>query len=338
MTNRIKFDIVSFMTIQCPYFGKCGGCQYLDMPSDTYEQMKRKQIETAFSFMHLNIPITDFIRLPNGIRRRTSFSFYKGHLGFNERKSHQIIDLTNCPMLTPDLNALIPALKRLVYQLKEKGDIFLLETPYGIDMHIKMGKNPANLAQLEILADFGQHNPIARLLFNGAPILEKTKLPFPPDVFLQPSVIGEETLIQLTLNAVQNEKTGFDLFCGSGTFTKPLLKRGLKMIGYDSEPLSVQSLGPNGIVRDLFRNPLLPDELNKADFVVMDPPRAGAKAQSEQLAQSNVQKIILISCNPATAARDVRILTDVGYQSKNLIAIDQFAYTNHIEIFTVLQK
>lgn len=326
------------MKITCPYFGKCGGCRYLDLEPDAYEKLKRAQIERAFSFMQLDIPIKRFIRLPDGIRRRASFAFYKGHLGFNERKSHRIIDLQSCPMLTPALNALIPALQKLVYALKESGDIFVLETPYGIDMHIKMGNKPATLPQLELLADFGQKNPVARLLFNNDPVLEKTPLPFPPDVFLQPSVAGEETLVQLVTDALEDEKKGLDLFCGTGTFTKPLLARGIHMTGYDSEALSVHALDTHGIVRDLFRNPLLPDELNGADFIVMDPPRAGAKAQSEQLAQSRVPKIILISCNPATAARDMRILIDGGYRTDSLTAVDQFAYTDHIEIFTILQK
>lgn len=338
MTNRIKFAILSSMKINCPYFGKCGGCRYLDLEPDAYEKLKRAQIEQALSFMHLDIPIQRFIRLPSGIRRRASFAFYKGHLGFNERKSHQIIDLDNCPMLTPALNALIPALKKLVYDLKGNGDVFLLETPYGIDMHIKMGKTIATLQQLELLVDFGQKNPVARLLFNNDPILEKTPLPFPPDVFLQPSVAGEEILIQLVKDALTTEKKGLDLFCGTGTFTKPLLETGIHMIGYDSEKQAVQALGKNGIVRDLFRNPLLPAELNDADFVVMDPPRAGAKAQTEQLAQSNVKKIILISCNPATAARDLRILIDAGYQVSSLTAVDQFAYTDHIEICIILKN
>ena len=338
MTNCIKSAILLGMKINCPYFGKCGGCRYLDLEPDAYEKLKRAQIERAFSFMHLDIPIARFIRLPDGIRRRASFAFYKGHLGFNERKSHQIIDLDNCPMLTPALNALIPALKKLVYDLKGSGDIFLLETPYGIDMHIKMGKTSATLSQLELLAEFGQKNPVARLLFNKDPILEKTPLPFPPDVFLQPSVAGEETLIQLVKDALTTEKKGLDLFCGTGTFTKPLLEMGIQMTGYDSEKQSVSALGANGIVRDLFRNPLLPTELNEADFVVMDPPRAGAKAQTEQLAQSAVKKIILISCNPATAARDIHILIDVGYQASTLTVVDQFAYTDHVEICTILEK
>ncbi len=326
------------MKIMCSHFPQCGGCRYLNLSNDAYVDLKKKQIETAFSFMHLDMPIKQFIQLPIGVRRRAALAFYKGHLGFNERKSHRIIDLDNCAMLTPALNALIPALKKLVYQLRGSGDIFLLETSYGIDMHIKMGKDPATLEQLEILAVFGNENPIVRLLFNGDPVLEKTKLPFPPDVFLQPSVIGEETLIQLVTEQLQDEKVGMDLFCGTGTFTKPLLARGIKMTGYDSEAQSVRALGPNGIVRDLFRNPLLPDEMKNVDFVVMDPPRAGARAQSEQLAQSTVGKIILISCNPATAARDIRLLVDAGYRTDFVIAVDQFAYTDHIEIITALKK
>ena len=93
-----------------------------------------------------------------------------------------------------------------------------------------------------------------------------------------------------------------------------------------------------GNERDLFRNPLLPDELNAFDVAVIDPPRAGARAQIEQLAASNIRKIIFISCNPATAARDAKTLIDAGYQMGDLLALDQFTFSNHIEIATVFTK
>ena len=124
----------------------------------------------------------------------------------------------------------------------------------------------------------------------------------------------------------------------SGTFTKPLIQAGLTVMGYDNASDSVKALGSNGTVRDLFRNPLLPSEFDGVDFVVIDPPRAGAKAQIEQLSQTNVPKIVMISCNPSTCARDVKVLSDNGWQLDKTTPVDQFTYSNHIELVCVLSK
>lgn len=326
------------MTPICPYFNRCGGCIYQDIPFDTYLERKTAFIKRAFADFGLTPDVAPIITVPTGSRRRACFAFYRGHLGFNERKSHTIVDIDSCKMLTPPLNAIIEPLRVLVKELKGAGDIFVLDTPYGIDMHIKMGKEKPTLPLLELLSSFGNANNIARLLFNNDPILEKTRLPFPPDVFLQPSVFGEETLINLMMQEVGSTKSAVDLFCGTGTFTKPLAKAGIKVMGYDSEATSVAALGPHGTVRDLFRNPLMPAEFDGIELVVIDPPRAGAKAQVENLCQSGVPKIIMISCNPSTCAREAKMLIDNGWYLQKVTPVDQFTYSNHIELVCVFLK
>ena len=326
------------MTKLCPYFGQCGGCLYQDMPAQLYEQMKYKHILRCFADYGLTPQLQDLIRIDINSRRRACFAFHKGHLGFNAKKSHTIVDIHSCDMLTDGLNAIILPLKDLVKKLNTCGDIFVLDTPYGIDMHIKTGKGRADLKLLEILADFAQNNNIARLLYNNDPIAERTPLPFPPDVFLQPSQAGEEVLIKLMSEHIGSYKTAIDLFCGTGTFTKPLIRAGLKVVGYDSSADSVKVLGTYGKVRDLFRNPVLTDEFARIDLVVIDPPRAGAKAQTEQLADTNVKKIVMISCNPSSCARDIKILLDNGWQLEKITPVDQFTYSNHIELVCALSK
>lgn len=322
----------------CPYFGKCGGCVYLDMPFADYIEKKKNFVLRSFSDHGLTPVLEDIISIPMGSRRRASFAFYKGHLGFNEQKSHKIIDINTCAQLTPVLAHLINPLRELAKTLKGSGDIFVLDTPYGVDMHIKMGKEKPDLALLETLSTFAHQHNVSRLLFNHEPIMQITTLPFPPDVFLQPSVMGEETLIRLMMENVGNAKNAIDLFCGTGTFTKPLINAGLKVTGYDSEAASVTCLGVHGKQRDLFRNPLMPAEFDGIDFVVIDPPRAGAKAQVENLAQTNIPKIIMISCNPSTCARDVKTLIDNGWHLDKLTPVDQFIYSNHIELVCALSK
>ena len=326
------------MTDLCPYFGKCGGCLYQDMSDSAYKQMKHQYILRCFADYGLSPELDEVISIGPNSRRRACFAFHKKHLGFNAKKSHTIVDLDTCRLLTDGLNAIIPSLRDLVARLNMSGDIFVLDTPFGIDMHIKTGKERADLRVLEILADFIGKNNIARLLYNNDPIAEQTTLPFPPDVFLQPSQAGEETLITLMKNHIGSAKTAVDLFCGTGTFTKPLIQAGLKVVGYDSSADSVKVLGAYGKVRDLFRNPLLPDEFKDIDFVVIDPPRAGAKAQVQHLADTNVQKIVMISCNPSSCARDIQILSNKGWYLNKITPVDQFTYSNHIELVCVLSR
>ena len=327
------------MTDLCPYFGKCGGCIYQDMPTNDYLEMKKRYVMRCFSDYGLTPVIEDIVSIPIHSRRRACFAFHKGHLGFNENKSHTIIDIEECRLLTDNLCHILSPLRTFIKSLNGSGDVFVLDTPYGIDMHIKTkSKERPDLALLEKLALFANQNNVVRLLYNNNPIIEQTRLPFPPDVFLQPSEAGEKALVNLMTRHIGTAKTAIDLFCGTGTFTKPLIQAGLTVKGYDSSADSVKTLGTYGVVRDLFRNPLLPTELNDSDIVVIDPPRAGAKAQTQQLAQSAVQKIIMISCNPSSAARDIKILIDNGWQLNPITLVDQFTYSGHVELFCTLSK
>ena len=158
---------------------------------------------------------------------------------------------------------------------------------------------------------------------------------------MQPSIEGEKTLVDLVLKGCEKSQHVLDLFCGLGTFTKPLANAGKKVLGIDiTEPsiLSLQKQNISARVQDLFRNPVLSKELNLFDTVVMDPARAGAKAQTEQLANSDVKKIIMVSCNSITFARDCKILLDAGYKIQKLVLVDQFTYSDHIEIVAYLEK
>ena len=239
----------------------------------------------------------------------------------------------------PELSNFLIPLKELVRELKGSGDISVLSTPFGLDIHIKRDSGMATLVQRELLANFAMQHQVVRLLYNKEPIIQNMQLPFFPDSFLQPSEAGEKILVQLVCEASRNTKRAIDLFCGSGTFTRPLYEKGIQITGYDIASDSLNVLGVLGKERDLFRNPLLSAEFKGIDTVVIDPPRAGALQQCSQLAQSDVSTIIMISCNPVSAARDICMLLDKGnYELHTIVPIDQFIYTNHIEIFCLLLK
>lgn len=323
----------------CRHFGKCGGCLYQDLPYEVYIQKKENFIRRAFTDQGIEAEINPIISVPFGTRRRATFAFRKGIIGFNETKSHQIIGLDACPALVKELSDFLIPLKGLAQNLKGSGDIAVLSTPFGIDMHIKRTGTAPTLAQREFLADFALKHQVARLLYNGEPIVQKINLPFAPDSFLQPSAEGEKVLVDLVVKCASDARNAVDLFCGAGTFTRPLAEQGIKIIGYDIASDSLHALGNLGKERDLFRNPLLANEFQQVDTVVIDPPRAGALQQCIQLAQSAVSKIIMISCNPTTCARDIRILMEKGaYKLNPITPVDQFVYTNHIELFCCLSR
>lgn len=323
----------------CPNFDRCGGCLYLNLDLNDYINKKKNFILNSFIHEGINLNLEDFILIPFGSRRRATFAFKRGIIGFNAQKSHQIAPLTSCPALIPELNQVLSSLASFLKELNKSGDIFVQKTKFGLDMHIKTGKEAPSLNDRMLLAEFASISPVTRLYYNNEPILEKSPSPLPVDLFLQPSKEGEETLINLVLSNIKPEdKNIIDLFSGAGTFTTPLLLKGLKVKGYDSAAESILVLKENGIKRDLFRNPLIASEFDGIDTVIMDPPRAGAKEQTKELAKSSVKKIIMISCNPISAARDSKILIENGWLLSKAVAVDQFIYTNHTEIMCVFSK
>ena len=322
----------------CPYFNRCGGCVWQDLTESEYIQKKSDFVRFCFRDIGVNIELNPLILIPTGTRRRASFSFVHGHLGFNETKSHQVVEIEKCPLLLPQINTLLPILRPIIQKLNTSGDVFVSFTQVGLDIHIRDKSGIPDLEKLELLTSLNQNSQIARVVYNNTPIFERGLYGGSADNFAQPSQEGEEILVRLVLTAAQGAKKAMDLFCGSGTFTHPLMAAGIAATGYDNVSEAVAWLGPNGVVRDLFRHPLLPEELEGVDLVVLDPPRAGAMAQCKQLAELESGKIIMVSCNPKTAARDIKILVDSGWSLSPITAVDQFTYSNHVEIVVVLEK
>ena len=178
--------------------------------------------------------------------------------------------------------------------------------------------------------------------------LSGAKVRVPPGAFLQASREAEAVLVGLVKEGVGRAKRVADLFAGIGTFTFALAASA-ELDAYEQDEAAIAALGQAAratpklkpvrtFARDLFRAPLSPSELARYDAVVLDPPRAGAKAQAETLAASSVPKIVMVSCNPGTCARDLRILADGGYRITRVVPIDQFLFSPHIELVALLER
>jgi 23S rRNA (uracil1939-C5)-methyltransferase len=176
----------------------------------------------------------------------------------------------------------------------------------------------------------------------------KASVPLPPAVFLQATAAGEAMLAQLVLSACAGAKRIADLFCGVGPFALRLAEQARVFAADDDEPAiaaltraAATSAGLKPIeaeARDLFRRPLVAAELKRFDAVVFDPPRQGAQAQSRALAESAVPLIVAVSCDRGTFARDMRILVEGGYRLAEVTPVDQFRYSEHVEIVARLDR
>ena len=289
----------------CPYFNTCGGCQYQNLSATDYCALKLKFVQNALDSVHLNATVLPIIEIGAHTRRRATFAYQSGVLGFNEKHSHKIVPIQNCLVLSPALEDLLPALHQLAKSFQGTGDVAVLMTDFGADITVvpqkvkekrfhskKRHNSTQDIAFLEKITKFCQDNSVVRFVYDNDVLFQLCPLPFPPNVFMQPSMEGEKALVDWVLKACGDAKKVLDLFCGLGTFTKPLAFAGKKVLGMDITAESIDALNSSGVpatVRDLFRAPVLPEELNLYDAVVLDPARAGAKSQCEKLALSEVQ-------------------------------------------------
>jgi 23S rRNA (uracil1939-C5)-methyltransferase len=163
----------------------------------------------------------------------------------------------------------------------------------------------------------------------------------PPGAFLQATAEGEAVLARLVVAHVASAKAVADLFAGVGPFALRIAERARVTAADADEPAlaalrraaSAPGLKPvTTEARDLFRRPFAPQELKAFEAVVFDPPRQGAEAQARMLAEAAAPVIVGVSCNPATFARDARILVAGGYRLVRVTPVDQFRYTPHVEL------
>lgn len=355
----------------CPHFGTCGGCVLQHMDQAAILDWKRRQVVAALAargLAEVEPLVEPTVDAGGRGRRRAVFAATRAGarilLGFHERASHRLVDVVRCPVLVPEIVALLPALKELAARvMPSKGEVTLnvLATAVGADLALASAAkiDPRGVAGL---IEEAMAAGMARLSLNGevlvearAPTLDMGGIPLvpPPGAFVQATEAGEEALAARVLSGVGKARKVADLFCGSGTFALRLARKAT-VRAVEGEATALAALdramrtGAGALRevraerRDLFRNPLTAVELDDygrgMEAVVFDPPRAGAEAQARELARSKVPTVVAVSCNPATLARDLRILVDGGYRISSILPVDQFRYSPHIEAVAVLSR
>jgi 23S rRNA (uracil1939-C5)-methyltransferase len=328
----------------CRHFPECGGCQLQHVDDAAYADYLEDRIAAALVAQGLAAPdILEPHLSPPHSRRRAALKAVGGQIGFNAAASHRVVDMRECHILRPELFALVAPLRRL---LRKRAGAVMTLADQGVDLLLE-GIAADDLAAAEAMTAFARDNTLARLALDDGygpqtvwepePVtvtLGGTPVALPHGAFLQATAEGEAALVEAVREAVGEADIVADLFAGLGTFALALNRKVYAAEGARDAALALKSAGRGLAVdhRDLFRRPLDAAELNRFQAVVLDPPRAGAKEQVPLLAASTVPRIAYVSCNPATFARDAKLLVDGGYRLDWVKPVGQFRWSIHVEL------
>jgi len=359
------------LTPICKHFGTCGGCKLQHLNKASYNQYKKEIVQTACEKNKLNVfEILEPITLPQQSRRRCKFIAQKLKsktvIGFRKSKSHEVVGITECYVILPEMVKLLKPLQNLCHTLlanKQEAEIYVSHTEGLTDVLIDLGKvekfltyeeresfaviaKNANIAKLSLktktMTDllFMHTQPIVK--FNNVPVNVHSRC------FLQASAEADEVLQQTLKNLLSDLKVKkiADLFCGRGTFSFAFDSH-IKVDGFEADKEALLALNesakkykPNvkGHFVNLYQEPIITDKLNAYDAIVLDPPRDGALKQCEEIATSKVKHVVYISCNPFTFARDAKKLQEGGYKMNAIQPVDQFLWSSHIEVIVHFEK
>jgi 23S rRNA (uracil1939-C5)-methyltransferase len=339
----------------CPHFGQCGGCQIQHWQEAAYREWKRNLLVTALRNQGITAEVEALIDAQGEGRRRATLHVARTQAGviagFNAARSHDIHAIDHCPILVPAL-AEAPHIAGRIGAIIGNCDVAFTATETGIDVDVATRRKPT-----PELAALVHGAALARLSLNREPLVTRTppeitigkaRLRLPAGAFLQATKAGEETLAALVVANMGKARKVADLFSGVGVFALRLADKA-HVVAADSDKAAMAALDEavrrtGGLkpvearIRDLYREPLMARELKDFDAVVFDPPRAGADAQARQLAKSIVKTVVAVSCDPATFARDARILIEGGYRLVRVTPVDQFAFTGHVETVALLRR
>jgi 23S rRNA (uracil1939-C5)-methyltransferase len=355
----------------CPHFGDCGGCQLQHLAAADYAAWQRAIVVQALARRGLGeVAVAAPEITPPASRRRVRLAFAvragKVRLGFRARASHAVIDVAACPVARPEIVALLPALRTLLGALamaRDGGELQITASASGLDLLLTTAAAPG-LGEREALAGFAAQHDLARLAWRPAartpaePIAARrpvsvrfagVTVELPPGAFLQATGFAEDAIRSAVAGAIGDARRVADLFAGCGPLGLPLAAAGgrVRAVDADAPMLAAAQRAARQAgfgarfeveTRDLERAPLAGTELAALDAVILDPPRAGARAQATALAAARVPRVAMVSCHPASFARDARTLVDGGYRLLRVQPIDAFLWSCQIELVGAFER
>jgi len=356
------------ITPPCPHFGECGGCALQHWSAEPYLAWKRDRVIEALSWEGLETEVLPTFASPPGSRRRLALHARAGKggavIGFKGRRSWKLTPIQVCTIANPRLVAALPALRALARPFlehpKSAPTLHITLTRTGLDIDVtgveaKSGGLSADArvraAQAAQAADFARVSLAGEVIYGARQAvvtLGPANVVLPTGSFLQAVPQAEEAMAQFAVDAVSGAAKIADLYCGVGTFTFRLAQVGTVLAADSAAPAIAALKAAAGATpglktitaeaRDLARRPVLSRELAKIDAVVFDPPRAGALEQAGEIARSKVSRVVGVSCNPATFARDAKVLCDAGFRLERVLPVDQFLWSPHVEMVGVFSR
>lgn len=357
LNPRIVTPSVNRVRPPCVHARSCGGCLMQHSADPFVADWKLGIVKGALDGQGLTTLFRPIMTSPPRSRRRATLSARRTKggvlLGFHARASDTLVAVPNCQLLHPDLIATFPALETLVKiggSRSSEMSLTVTRSLAGPDVVVTGAKTVDAAVQLD-LARLAETHGFARLTWNGEMVALRAQpmqrfgralVAPPPGAFLQATAEGEIALLQAVALAVGSARKITDLFAGVGTFALPLAERA-EVHAVESEAAMLTALdkgarAAEGLrrvtveTRDLYRRPLEADEFKGVEAVVIDPPRAGAEAQTRTLAAAKVPVIAAVSCNPVTFARDAKVLVNAGYSLDWVQVVDQFRWSAHVEL------
>ncbi|EOL8849353.1 TPA: 23S rRNA (uracil(1939)-C(5))-methyltransferase RlmD [Klebsiella michiganensis] len=351
---------------RCPHFGICGGCQQQHASIELQQQSKRAALARL-----MKRDVDDIIAAsPWGYRRRARLSLnyqpksQQLQMGFRKANASEIVDVVQCPVLVPALGALLPAVRECLSELKsvrQLGHVELVQADNGPLMVLRhTAALPA--ADKEKLERFSQSHGLSLYLAPQSEILEHIRgeapwytsdglrLVFSPRDFIQVNDGVNQLMVRTALEwlDIQPQDRVLDLFCGMGNFTLPLAKRAAQVVGVEGVPALVakgqENAALNGLHNVTFFHENLEEDVTRQawakhgfDKVLLDPARAGAAGVMLHIIKLAPRRVVYVSCNPATLARDSDVLLQAGYTIQRLAMLDMFPHTGHLESMVLFE-
>jgi len=356
------------VTPPCPHFGDCGGCALQHWRREPYLAWKAEQIRLALGRERIETLILPPFSAQPGSRRRLALHARQvpggALIGFKARRSWRLAPIEVCTIAEPSLVAAFPAFRLLAAPLfeqpKSAPTLHVTATDTGIDVDItgverRTGALSADarsrIAEAAAAADFARVTLAGEVLYQArAPMVRvgRASVALPAGGFLQAVTAAEGAMAAFVSEALAGARSIADLYCGVGAFALRLAEHAA-VSAYDVSAPAVAALnaargstpGLKAIAaeaRDLARRPVRAAEFKRLEAAVIDPPRAGAAEQHRELARSGLARIASVSCNPATFARDARILTDAGFTLARVLPVDQFLWSPHVELVGVFER
>lgn len=349
------------VTPPCPVFGSCGGCQWLhiDYPLQlkAKEAIAKRELRKVLENEEVLQPI---IPSEPHLEHRTKarLRVFKDQIGFYQEKSHRIVAMGHCPMMTSIMNKALLTCYRHIKELKEVEEIELFSHGREKALLISMksrGRLKAIHWIFHALKEDLQTQVGLRVLWKGKAshlgprTMEEEilshKLLTGHDSFFQNNRFLRESLAALVLKRAMPWLDGetLELYAGVGTFTVPLVKAGAKVTAVEGHVPSAELLKENAPQAEVWKTSCEKalEQLEDRSFslIILDPPRSGCSPYVRQaIGNLTAKAIIYVSCNPATMARDMALWKEQGYHLTFIQPLDMFPHTGHVEMVGVIVK